>query len=342
MQIYYNQIDSKLKESLKPIYIIAGDEIYQEELCVEKIIKSAKTNDFLEHDVIYVEKSFDWSNFESLNSNLSLFSSKKIIELRFLTKSVGLPAEKKILEISENFSNENILIFRLPELKASDFKKKYLGVNNINVGLIRLYPMTKKNIVDELIVSSKSLNYKIDVNCIKYIADLYEGNMVSANQALIKLDLVIKNKDVINLKFLEKFFSSDVDFEANNLVDYAIEGNIERVNTCIDFLKQNDYPAQYVIWSFIRSFRTILSNLDLLAAGKSRDDILKNIWPFERKNLMSFSLNKLSQNKIESYLGVLVRIDMQSKNILSGNIWDSIHDLSISIAKNKLSVIKYT
>ena len=126
MQIYYNQIDSKLKESLKPIYIIAGDEIYQEELCVEKIIKSAKTNDFLEHDVIYVEKSFDWSNFESLNSNLSLFSSKKIIELRFLTKSVGLPAEKKILEISENFSNENILIFRLPELKASDFKKNIL------------------------------------------------------------------------------------------------------------------------------------------------------------------------------------------------------------------------
>ena len=138
------------------------------------------------------------------------------------------------------------------------------------------------------------------------------------------------------------FFSSDVDFEANNLVDYAIEGNVERINTCIDFLQQNDYPTQYVIWSFIRSFRTILSNLDLLASGKTKDDILKNIWPFERKNLMSFSLSKLSQNKIESYLGVLVRIDLQSKNILGGNIWDSIHDLSISIAKNKLSVIKYT
>ena len=80
----------------------------------------------------------------------------------------------------------------------------------------------------------------------------------------------------------------------------------------------------------------------MLASGKTKDDILKNIWPFERKNLMSFSLNKLSQKKIESYLGLLVRIDMQSKNILDGNIWDSIHDLSISIAKNKLSVIKYT
>ena len=57
---------------------------------------------------------------------------------------------------------------------------------------------------------------------------------------------------------------------------------------------------------------------------------------------MSFSLKKLSQKKIEAYLGILVRIDMQSKNVLDGNIWDSIQDLSISVAKNKLSVIKYT
>ena len=78
-----------------------------------------------------------------------------------------------------------------------------------------------------------------------------------------------------------------------------------------------------------------------LAEGKSKEDILKNIWPYEKKNLMSYSLNKLSSRKIESYLGILVRIDMQSKNVLEGNIWDSIYDLSISVAKNKLSVIKY-
>ena len=57
---------------------------------------------------------------------------------------------------------------------------------------------------------------------------------------------------------------------------------------------------------------------------------------------MAFSLSKLSQNKIEAYLGILVRMDMQSKNVIDGNIWDSIHDLSVSISKNKLSVIKYT
>ena len=57
MQIYYNQIDKQLSESLKPIYIIAGNEVYQEEVCVEKIIKEARKNDYTEHDVMYVEKN---------------------------------------------------------------------------------------------------------------------------------------------------------------------------------------------------------------------------------------------------------------------------------------------
>ena len=93
--------------------------------------------------------------------------------------------------------------------------------------------------------------------------------MVAANQALIKLDLMMTDDQQIDLMFLKKVFSKDVDFEASNLVDYAIEGNIEKVNTCINFLKENDYPTQYIIWSFIRHFRTTLCNLGLLASGKS-------------------------------------------------------------------------
>ena len=341
MQIYYNKLEKQLENELKPVYIISGNEIYQEESCIEKILVAAKKDNYLEHQILYVEKSFDWNSFDEKNSNLSLFSEKKIIELRFLTKTVGLTAEKKINEYINSINNENIIILRLPALKSSDYKKKYLGQNNNNVGLIRLYPITKKNMIDELNLSIKKYNYKIDVNCLNFIVDLYEGNMVAANQALIKLDLMTNNMSEVNLDFLKKVFSKDVDFEATNLVDYSLEGDVSKVETCFNFLKQNDYPTQYVIWSFIRSFRTILFNIEAINSGKSLEEILKNIWPYERKNLMSHSLKKLNSNKIESYLGILVRIDMQSKNILSGNTWDSIYDLSISVAKNKLSVIKY-
>ena len=99
MQIYYNQLDEQLDQKLKPIYIIAGDEVYQEDRCVDKIIKKSNQNSFIEHEIMYVEKTFDWSNFEFQNTNLSLFGDKKIIEVRFLTKTVGFLLKKKFTNI---------------------------------------------------------------------------------------------------------------------------------------------------------------------------------------------------------------------------------------------------
>tara|TARA_B100000900_G_scaffold183440_1_gene155588 strand:- start:391 stop:1419 length:1029 start_codon:yes stop_codon:yes gene_type:complete len=342
MQIYYNQLTNQLDKKIHPIYIITGNESYQEDTCAQKIINKAKEIDFEEHEVLYIEKSFDWKSFEIANSNLSLFSEKKIIELRFLTKTVGVQAEKYILECSEHVSKDIILIFRLPELKAAEFRKKYLGSKNDNVGLIRIFPMTRKNMIDELNTLATKYDYKIERNCINYIADMFEGNMVLASQTLIKIDFLLDDKREVDQNFLNKILSENADYMANNLVDYAIDGNLEKVYSCYNFLKNNDYPAQYIIWSFIRSLRSILFYIESMNEGKTKQEILKNIWPYERKNLISKSIDKLSIKKIESYIGILVRIDMQSKNALYGNIWDSICDLSVSLAKNKLSVIKYT
>ena len=268
MQIYYNQLSQQLQENLKPIYIITGNDIYQEESCVQKIIVTAHKANFIEHEIFYVENFFDWNNYELESLNLSLFSEKKITELRFLTKTVSSIAEKKIFDYIENFDKNKILIFRLPELKSTDYKKKYLYKKNNNVGIIRIFPFTKKNMIEEIKLSSKKVNLKVNDECINFIADIYEGNMLAANQAIVRLSLMINHNEEINLNFLSNSLSKDVYFEANSLVDYSIIENIEKIQTCINFLRENNYPVQYIIWSFIRFFRSILFNIYSVKNGK--------------------------------------------------------------------------
>ena len=48
MQIYYNKLEKQLENELKPVYIISGNEIYQEESCIEKILVAAKKDNYLE------------------------------------------------------------------------------------------------------------------------------------------------------------------------------------------------------------------------------------------------------------------------------------------------------
>ena len=79
-----------------------------------------------------------------------------------------------------------------------------------------------------------------------------------------------------------------------------------------------------------------------------KKEMTKNPISVDKDMLAVKSLAIMSENKITSLcvhkknsrgktIGVL-----HIHNILDGNIWDSIHDLSVSISKNKLSVIKYT
>ena len=69
----------------------------------------SKKENYLEHET-FCREIFDWNSFNQKNSNLSLFSEKRILELRFLTKTVGSTAEKYINEYINSINNDNILI----------------------------------------------------------------------------------------------------------------------------------------------------------------------------------------------------------------------------------------
>ena len=48
--------------------------------------------------------------------------------------------------------------------------------------------------------------YNINRECINYLADMFEGNMTSASQALIKIDLMKNENTDVNLDFLIKLY----------------------------------------------------------------------------------------------------------------------------------------
>ena len=64
----------------------------------------------------------------------------------------------------------------------------------------------------KVLFSFKKYNYKIDKNCINYIADMFEGNMVSASQTLIKIDLMLGDKREVDQNFLNKIIMTSIFF----------------------------------------------------------------------------------------------------------------------------------
>jgi len=82
MQLRAEELERHLARSLAPLYVIHGDEPLQSLEAADAIRAQARAQGYAEREVLSVERSFDWSLLAASGASLSLFSSKKLIELR--------------------------------------------------------------------------------------------------------------------------------------------------------------------------------------------------------------------------------------------------------------------
>ena len=102
MKLRSDQLNTHLKHSNKiPIYFVSGDEPLQKLECIDLIRNHYRKQGYDERLVFDVGKSFDWNMIDEASSNLSLFSSHKIIELRMAAPKPGREGGAVLQEFTE-------------------------------------------------------------------------------------------------------------------------------------------------------------------------------------------------------------------------------------------------
>jgi len=81
MQVTTEKLRNHLKEGIRPIYFVYGDEPLQIRDNTDMLRKAAVYYGFEEREVYTADKSFDWHQLHQAASEISLFSSKKLIEI---------------------------------------------------------------------------------------------------------------------------------------------------------------------------------------------------------------------------------------------------------------------
>src|SRR3954469_22685740 len=89
MQLRSGELDAQLKKSLLPAYVIHGDEPLLAMEAADAVRAAARRAGFTEREVLEPARGFDWSEFVHATGNLSLFATKKIVELRLANGKPG-------------------------------------------------------------------------------------------------------------------------------------------------------------------------------------------------------------------------------------------------------------
>ena len=93
MRFDSDQLAQRLGRELAPFYVIFGEELLLALEAADRIRAAAVQAGFEERQILIAETKFDWSALRDAGQSLSLFASKRIIDLR----SRGAMAPKRSL-----------------------------------------------------------------------------------------------------------------------------------------------------------------------------------------------------------------------------------------------------
>lgn len=335
MRIKPEQLKKELKNSLYPLYLITGDEPLQSIESADLIRSAARRQDYTERQVFHVERGFDWEQLLQEANSLSLFATKKILELRLNTSKIGDSGSKALVEYCDRVSADNILIISMPKLdKRAQNLKWFKRLEAIGV-VVQIWPIERNHLSQWIIRRARDRGFSIDQEAASLLAEKVEGNLLAASQEIDKLSLVESTK--VSLVDVLESSSNDAKYDVYKLVDAALAGKHKRFARILFGLEAGGEVPSLVLWALTREIRLITGISWGLKQGEPLSKLLHQhrVWD-NRAGLVSLGLKRYNTEQWLSLLSRAIVLDQTIKGLRKGNIWDDLLSLGFSMSGKEL------
>ncbi len=335
MRIKPDFLANDLKKSLRPIYLLTGDEPLQLIESADMIRKLARQQGYTEREVFHVDSSFDWGSLLQAANSLSLFAEKKILELRFNSAKVGDVGSKTLIEYCSRISPDNLLIVSMPKIDKRSLGTKWcLAVDGVGA-ILQVWPIEGNQLIQWIVRRTQSRGLTVTRDVAGLLAAKVEGNLLAAAQEIEKLSL--NGVATLSAEDIMESADDDAKYDVFKLVDAAIAGKYQRVAKILSSLEAGGESPVLVLWAFTREIRTMVAVSHDAGQGVPLNKVFSQhrIWD-NRANLVKLGLARYKADQWLALLTQAIQVDQIIKGLQRGNDWDALLDLGFSMSGKAL------
>jgi DNA polymerase-3 subunit delta len=313
---------------LRPVYLIAGAEHLLVIEAADALRARAKELGYLERDVLDVESNFDWNQLGQAGRSMSLFASRKLIDLRLPTGRPGKDGSAAIVEYCAAPPPDTVLL-----VTANDWSRKHEGAWSSAIeragAMVPVWPLKREELPDWIAARAASRGLKISADAIALLADRVEGNLLAAAQEIDKLALLHAG-ETLDVEALEASVADDARYDVFRLADAAIGGDAGRALHIVAGLRAEGEELIPLLGWMLTQLRLLLR----IASAQNVDAGLRNerIWPQSREGLFRRALKQSDRTHWERCLEQAGRIDRIAKGRGEGDAWRELERLVAAIA----------
>ena len=141
MKISGDNLASAVTRGLAPIYLISGDEPLLVNEAADAVRARARAEGFTERDLHVVERGFDWNALLADSRAMSLFASRKIVEIRMTNPTPGEQGGSAIVELAEQPSPDNVVLVITGKMDGRTQNAKWVTAIERAGVLVQIWPL---------------------------------------------------------------------------------------------------------------------------------------------------------------------------------------------------------
>ena len=325
MKLSVVQLPAALTRGLLPAYLIGGDEPLQMKEAADAIRRAASSQGFTDRKVFQIERGFCWDELYAETRALSLFASRQLFELRFLSKPDKKGADL-LTELLSRPTAEQMFLLTMEQFDRKALDAPWVSAVVKHGALVQVWPIEPKALPGWLKERATRAGYTLEDTAAQLLSERAEGNLLAAAQELDKLELAADGK-TLDLATVQAGVSQSARYDVFALAQSAAAGEQARAARVLDGLKHDGVEPTLILWALVREIRGLwqLKERERLKRGAPSG------WNVA-SDPSSGARARLNLLPIEALLQSAAQVDLIVKGQAPGEPWGALTALAMGLA----------
>ena len=309
-----DDLEAHLAQKLLPAYLISGDEPLLVAEAADAVRARARAAGFTEREVHFIERAADWEDVRASAGTLSLFGSRRLLEVRLGSARAGTTGGAVLLAMIERADADTVLLILAPRLDREAQSAKWAQALVTHGAWVPVWPVEAGKLVAWLRARSRRMGLALDAEALELLAERTEGNLLAAHQELEKLRLLAPDCGA-TVGAVRAGVADSARFDVFRLAETALAGDAARALRVLAGLRAEGTEATLVLWALTKALRDLSGALLRPGGGGARG--------WQRPNVaLEAAVRRARRLSLRSLMVRAARADRMIKGRLGGDPWD--------------------
>lgn len=333
MRLNSEDLPRHLAKGLSGLYVVHGEALLLAIEAADAIRVAARAAGYSEREVIIAEQHFKWAELRNSAQSMSLFASRKVIDLRIPSGKPGVEGAQALQDHCANLNPDTLTLISLPKLEGTALKSKWFAALEEHGTVVSADEVPLAALPAWIAGRLKRQEQSADADTLAFLAQRVEGNLLAAFQEIQKLALLFP-AGPLTFDQVKDSVMDVARYDVFKLSEAMLVGDAERYARILDGLRAEGTATVLILWAVAEDIRTLAKVSRAMQQGGNLAGALRDarVWGVRQK-LVERAVRRFSPVFAERALRQAALIDKLIKGLRQGDVWDELLQLGVRCAR---------